>query len=148
MKKGVDCPTGKAVADRRGLAPSVVIIYLLIIFFLSLSISNSNFTMPTRRSMAVRRGRRRRSTRGGFIGKWVKKAFKKAHRFIKKNKIISKGARFLGNAGVAPGVMKGVSFGAKHLGYGRCGHGVSRAGSGLRRAGAGRRRRVRYRRRG
>ena len=96
--------------------------------------------MRSKRALAVRR--RSRAKRGGFLGKWLKKA----HKWVKKHKIISKGARFLGNAGVAPGVMKGVSFGAKHLGYGRCGRGVSRAGSGVRRAGAGRRR-VRYRRR-
>lgn len=80
--------------------------------------------------------RRHRRMRGGGIGDWLRKA----HDFIKKNKLISRAGSALGN--LHPGFARAGQV-AKVLGYGRrrrhMGGALGLAGGALRLAGARRR---------
>ena len=99
---------------------------------------------PRKRVQKKRMVRRRKTGRG--IGSWLKKGIKSVGRYVKKNKLLSKGAKLYGSSGLFGSNVAGKS--AKYLkmaGYGKKkGGGLGRAGGGLRRAGAGKRR-LKYR---
>ncbi len=88
-----------------------------------------------RRGVVVRRRSRYPVRRGGSLGSWLRKA----GRFLKKHRVASRGAAYLGKSGTAPW-MKYVAPIVSTMGYG-----LSRGGA-LKRSGAGRKR-VQYRRR-
>jgi len=68
-----------------------------------------------KRKMKVRRSNV--AIRGGGIIDTIKNGARKLHKFIKENKIISRGAKLLDSAGVPyAGTIHGV---AEHYGYGR-----------------------------
>lgn len=110
---------------------------------------------PVRRKQRVGRPRRKggqmtkyNGKRGGSFFSVIKKGLMKAHRFIKKHKLISKtlgifgktgykGSKYAGKA--APWVSR-AGYGRRKRGKGlrRAGGALSRSGGGLRRAGGSR----------
>ena len=88
--------------------------------------------MPRLVSRRSRMGRGRRRMRGGAVMDWIRKA----HSFIKKNKLVSRVAGALASGGVP--YAKTVGSLASKIGYGK-----RKSGGSLRLAG-GRLRRMRY----
>lgn len=71
--------------------------------------------------MAKRSNRKGKVLVGTGLLNSIANAAKRAYDFAKKTRIVSRGAKVLADAGVAPGVFRGVEVGARKLGFGKKG---------------------------
>lgn len=72
-------------------------------------------------------GGRRRRVHGAGLGDWLKKA----NKFFKKTRALSRGAKFIGSLGFQPEIMKKISRHAAMEGYGKRRVVRRRRGAGL-----------------